>query len=158
MARKSQRIPDFEHAEALGFVIYQTAARIRHGLAQAFAARGFDLSTEQWGVLKRLWERDGQTQRELVDQLGKEKASITRIIDLLENRGLLKRKIGQEDRRNRQIFLTATGRALEEQVVPIAYEFQTALLAELSPAKQTQMKKALRTMQENIDRFLSREP
>lgn len=82
---------------------------------------GLDLSFQQWVALKVV--RDGKVSNagELARELGITTGATTRMIDLLEARGLLARHRGADDRRVVQVAITEAGRAvvltLQEHVV-----------------------------------------
>jgi DNA-binding MarR family transcriptional regulator len=105
---------------SLGFVTNKVANRLRAELATEFAARGFDITPDQWSVLARLCEQDGISQNELSGRLAKDKTNIARMIELMERKGLVQRRSGSEDRRQQVIYLTSLGRRTYQQLVPLA--------------------------------------
>ncbi|HMQ50248.1 MAG TPA: MarR family transcriptional regulator [Saprospiraceae bacterium] len=72
------------------------------------------------GILVDLWMYDGLRQQDLVISLIKDKGTIARALDALENQGFLTRVADTHDKRNKRIFLTAEGIALKEQLWPYA--------------------------------------
>ena len=109
---------DLDHA--LGFWMHRAFNRLRAESVKRFQSDGLGITPEQWAILVRLWERDGQDQTELAQSTFRDKASITRMIDALEKRGLLARHPDPRDRRRHVIKLTAEGRAFEAEAVPLA--------------------------------------
>ena len=53
---------------------------------------------------------------ELLDFLGVTKQSLNRVLRQLVDDGLVESRVGLEDRRHRNLFLTAPGRALEQEL------------------------------------------
>lgn len=78
------------------------------------------LTPLQWTILRQLWRRDGDSQVELAQAVGVEKATLTSVLDSLERRRLIKRVRSTEDRRKYGIYLTTSGRALEADLLPYA--------------------------------------
>ncbi|MCM0084365.1 MarR family transcriptional regulator [Geomonas sp. Red32] len=74
----------------------------------------FDITSEQWVVLHRLWEQDGINQKELSEKILKDQANTTRILDKLIKKGLVKRLDAIDDRRAYLIYLSDEGRAVFE--------------------------------------------
>ena len=58
----------------------------------------------------------GLTVTALLDVLGVTKQSLTRVLRTLNDDGLIERRIGRRDRRERQLFLTEKGSALERRL------------------------------------------
>ncbi|HWO55440.1 MAG TPA: MarR family transcriptional regulator [Paenibacillus cookii] len=75
-----------------------------------------DITPEQWTVLKRLGEEDGIAQKELALVTDKDQATLTKILDLLERKKLVRRGKNKEDRRSFLIFITDEGRELRERL------------------------------------------
>jgi DNA-binding MarR family transcriptional regulator len=67
-----------------------------------------------------LWEQDGLSQVELADRTFKDKPNVTRMLDVLERRGLIVRQPDEEDRRAYKVFLTEMGRQLKNDLIPLA--------------------------------------
>jgi DNA-binding MarR family transcriptional regulator len=76
----------------------------------------FGLNTSQLSVLVSLWtsENRGLTQKELVEILGFKPASVTALINSMESKGLIYRKLDPQDGRVNRIFLTMKGIEMEE--------------------------------------------
>jgi DNA-binding MarR family transcriptional regulator len=72
--------------------------------------KGYTLTKSQAKVLFMLFHRPDQTATELGEALGKTKASLTGILDALEDANLAKRSSDSEDRRRSRVSLTAAGR------------------------------------------------
>lgn len=72
--------------------------------AQAFAP--FDLSPPQGFMVRLVLERPGLLQRELAEALTISRPTATRLLDGLEKKGLIRRRIADGDRRECQILPT----------------------------------------------------
>jgi DNA-binding MarR family transcriptional regulator len=136
--------------DTLGFAIHRTAVRLRQMLGHRL--RGFDLTPEQFGVLGRLWEREGLSQRELAELLFKDKPTITRMLDKLDDRGLTRRQPDPRDRRIYRVYLTADGKALEEPVLRAVRGARSQAYGGLSRAEQDRLKAELDLIFANLER------
>ena len=86
------------------------------------------LSQARWLVLLHLARfKDAPTQRELAQSVGVEGPTLARLLDSLENQGLVRRQAVVEDRRAKKILLCDSARPLIEKIETIA----TALRHEL---------------------------
>jgi DNA-binding MarR family transcriptional regulator len=79
-----------------------------------------DLTPQQFALLSFLWIEDGLSQTELSARSQIDRTTIGGIIDRLEKEGLVERRIHPEDRRAYQVYLTAKGRSLEEELSSVA--------------------------------------
>jgi DNA-binding MarR family transcriptional regulator len=116
-----------------GFLIYRTATKLKAELSRAFHTAGFSVTPEQWAVLNRLWENEGESQTVLAERTSKDRHNITRILDLLERNGLVRREPDPEDRRSRRIYLTDEGRALKKKLIPIVKKHLLRAFSGLDP-------------------------
>ncbi|MDH0749243.1 MarR family transcriptional regulator [Pseudomonas sp. GD03842] len=86
------------------------------------------LSQARWLVLLHLSRfNEAPTQRELAQSVGVEGPTLARLLDSLENQGLVRRQAVVEDRRAKKILLSDTAAPLIEKIETIA----TALRHEL---------------------------
>lgn len=111
----------------------------RFGMQLAHMSRGWraeldrrladlGLSQARWLVLLHLARfQEAPTQRELAQSVGVEGPTLARLLDSLENQGLVRRQAVLEDRRAKKILLCDTARPLIEKIETIA----TALRHEL---------------------------
>ena len=100
----------------IGYLMARTHLTLKKQLNKALADAGHDVRVEQMGLMYFLWQQDGISQREIVNQVKKVKSSITRLIDNMEKQNLVVRIPDQTDKRNKLIFLTHKGKALQKQL------------------------------------------
>lgn len=110
----------FPLAQSLGFTVNRLANRLRAELSAGFEASGFDITPDQWLVLGRLSEEDGISQKELGARIAKDKTNTARIVEIMERKGLVERRIDTNDERQRLLYLTAHGSHTHQQLIPIA--------------------------------------
>jgi len=96
-----------------GFVLNRASFALDRHLNRAFAREGLDrFSASYLGVMKCLWEKDGQSLTELAMGIGLEASSMTGLIDRMEKASLVKRRSDIRDRRVWRIHLTERGRSI----------------------------------------------
>ena len=110
----------FNDQDTLGFIICHADLKMKNNLLRKLKA--FYITTEQWMIMNRLFEESGISQKELAERTLKDQASLTRTLDRMENKGLVKRQISPNDRRSFLIYLTDEGKTVRNQIVPIALE------------------------------------
>jgi len=140
----------FRLEDSPGFLIARCARELKTLLREELLAAGFDVTPEQWGVLARLWEAQGRTQRELADCTCKDVATITRMLDVMEQKGLIRRERDPADRRVCRLFLTEAGAAAEGSLVPVVRGVIHEVFQCL-PAEQLEaLRRALETLYEYL--------
>ena len=117
--------------ETLPFEIGETA----HALRKAFDRRavGLGVTRAQWKVLFRLERRPGLRQIELADLLDIEPITLSRIVDRLEEAGLVERKADPADRRAWRLHVTARAQPLVAKLKAIADDMIAEAFAGIDP-------------------------
>ncbi len=140
----------FKLDDSMGFIINRVAKQFRKRLHSAFKENGLTLTPEHWAVLNRLWENDGLSQSEIADQTFKDKANITRILDVMERNGLIKRQRHEHDRRSFRIFLNDKGKQYKSYIIPFAQQVNQTALKNLNVEDIAELKKLLNKIYENL--------
>ncbi len=93
---------------SIAYLVGRTSRAIIKRLTKKFADAGFDVSYEQWSILVHLYRKDGQTQQELSNVSVKDKAAITRLLNVLEKKNIVLRVPDRSDKRSKLVYLTHT--------------------------------------------------
>lgn len=109
-----------KQSKTYGTLIDRTLRMIKLQFIQGFKEAGIDLTPEQWVIIDELKKRNGISQTELANGSFKNAPTVSRIIDILEKKGLVERQRFENDRRRYRIFLTEKGVAIFEKANPIA--------------------------------------
>jgi DNA-binding MarR family transcriptional regulator len=120
-------------AEFLPYQLSITSNAVSDLIARSYHGR-FGLKIPEWRLMAVLGERASATQRELGEATAMDKVTVNRASKALVERGLLGRAPNETDGRSHHLALTAVGRELYEQIVPLALsveaELETVLSAE----------------------------
>ncbi|MFZ5892009.1 MAG: MarR family winged helix-turn-helix transcriptional regulator [Myxococcota bacterium] len=135
---------------ALPFVIHGLYQQIRSNTYRAFHEHGLELTPEQWIVLVRLWERDRQSPSALSESTLRDRPTMTRILDTMQQNGLIVREVDEDDARARVICLTREAKALQKRLVPIAKRLVAQLENSIPQHDLEVTRRTLRRMFENI--------
>lgn len=102
------------------FYTLESATKAYRRFAQArLYASGIDITIDQWLVLKTIHESPDLTLQQVGTAVFKDFASITRIVQLLERKGLLRRTPHPTDGRRSALVLTSAGQSVIRTVEPI---------------------------------------
>ena len=103
----------------LGMMIRSAHNSMTERFVQNVFKSGLDISMDQWLVLGPIWQLGSPSQKDLGQICLKDKPSITRIIDSLEEKSLVVRVSDQIDHRINRVILTNAGKQLFYDVLPI---------------------------------------
>jgi DNA-binding MarR family transcriptional regulator len=96
----------------------------------------FQLDPSFYSVLVELHDNPGVDQRRLGDALGIDRTTIGEMVDELERRRLIDRKVDPDDRRSRSLRLTKQGNALRLKIRPHMLSAQERFEAPLSASER----------------------
>ena len=142
---------DEELYNAYSFLLDRTARRVKQYAQQKFNALKFNVTVDQWLVLKHLYEHDGMKQNELAELLFKDNPTLSRIIDLLCEKELTIRRQHPSDRRSFQVELTKKGTKQVERMKPRIAKIRLKAWEGLSKGDFTHFKRVLDTIYKNLE-------
>ena len=118
----------FSKDDSAGYLANHMARLFERGLAARIRPLG--LTTGTFPALLELWENDGLTQKQLVERLDIEQATMANTLSRMERDGLIRREKDPGDGRVQRIRLTERARALRDPAIAAATaENEDALLA-----------------------------
>lgn len=132
-------------------VLVSDAARL---LRRRFDARAkaIGVSRAQWQVLIALARAQGSSQAALAERLEVETITVGRMVDRLEEAGLVERRADPADRRAWRLFLTARAHGLLNDLQPVADAVRAEMLAGLDEAEQAVLRELLGRLRANLQR------
>ncbi len=99
-----------------------------------------DITPGLYGVLEVIAANPGLKQTQLARAVQLDRSSVVSVIDKLERRALVNRRVAALDRRSNALELTADGRALLKRLRPLVRAHEKRLAAGLSePERATLM-------------------
>ena len=110
---------------------------------------GFEITIDQWLVLKALTENPGILQQEIAAKVFKDNASVTRIIELLAKADYLERKINPDDRRRSNLKVTLKGKKIISDVQNVVLENRANALSGISQTELETVQRVLLKITEN---------
>jgi MarR family transcriptional regulator for hemolysin len=134
--------------QSIGYLLSDSARMLR----REFDARVRELGMTgpQARLLLNLAVNEGENQGFYADRLDVEPISLTRMIDRMEESGLLERRRDPTDRRAWRVHLAPRGRELIEQVRSHAEPLRELLLAGLDPAQRIALASSLEVVRANL--------
>lgn len=108
----------------------------------------FDLTPIQYGVLKCIWDFQLNNPKDIADKLNIEGSTLSGILERMEAKELITRKIDSDDRRFICINLTEKGKSLENNVNDIVEEVNRNVLSDFSDKEVLQLRQFLKNLAE----------
>jgi DNA-binding MarR family transcriptional regulator len=136
--------------EVFSILTGKISAAINRTFLRAFAQEGIEITTEQWSILACLWKQDNVTQQALCQLTSKDKPSMTRLIDNLEKRQLVRRMPDINDRRNNLIHLTDAGKDLQQSTTLVVQAVANKTLYDISEEELDISRQVLKKIMRNL--------
>ncbi len=116
--------------------------RISQSIARIYVDR-FNLSITEWRVMAVLGRSAGLSANEVAERTAMDKVAVSRALARLVDAGRVLRTTANGDRRRSVLRLSAAGRRIYGQVVPLALEFEQRLLSLLDEQERGQFMRLL---------------
>jgi DNA-binding MarR family transcriptional regulator len=101
-------------------------------------------------VLCRLYVQDGMTQSEIGDQLSVQGATVTNILQRMEESGLVTRRRDAEDNRLVRVYLTESGREKERAITEQFLKLESTVFEAISEDDRALFRRILNQMLHNM--------
>lgn len=103
---------------------------------ESVSADGFSITSVQFAAMNALRVNPGIDQRTLSELIAYDRATIGGVVDRLEAKGYVKRRVNPTDRRARVVELTEAGDQVLAEVIPRVREAQVRMLTGLDDAER----------------------
>lgn len=108
---------DYNLQKSLGFKLDRASRLTTQNFNKNLKENSFFLTTEQWGVINFLLEQDGINQNQIGKLISKDHTCVSRLVDTLIKKGIIKKENSSEDKRINLIYLTEEGKKLQNNIV-----------------------------------------
>jgi len=108
------------------------------------------LTIAQWTLLAVLWDKDHQSQKELQDELLKDKASVTSLVSYLIKNGFVSKVQSANDKRRFIVSLTKKGKDIQKTTIPIAIQNISLAIQEIDQKELATTTKVLAQIIDNL--------
>jgi DNA-binding MarR family transcriptional regulator len=131
------------------YLVRRVGLRIGELFDRAVAGYGVDVS--MYRVLAALAEVNGQQLGQLSEVTTIELSTLSRLVGTMAGKGLLTRRRPRGNGRIVEISLSAKGRRLAEELMPIAARFEAVAIGGLGAAEVARLKAQLEAAYRNLD-------
>lgn len=134
---------------SLGRLMYLSAMSIKNYVEHHL--KPYDLTAEQFHILKCLIREDGVPQSRLCEVTDKSPANVTRILDRLEKKQCIVRRNNPGDRRSSLVHLTETGEFLITRIGEELADCEAKVTAGLNQQQVQIIKDGLQIIRQNME-------
>lgn len=127
------------------FVPYRLSVltnRVSSAIARHYSER-FGLTVPEWRIMASLGETPGLSAREVAARTAMDKVQVSRAVASLIEARRVERTPDDDDGRISHLELTRAGRAIYDQIVPLALRLEEQFLTTLSPTERRQFDRLL---------------
>ncbi|GAB2615147.1 MarR family winged helix-turn-helix transcriptional regulator [Belliella aquatica] len=140
-----------EQFSKYSFLLDRTARKVKQYAQQKFNQMDYDITVDQWLVLKNLAENELLSQTELAQLVFKDHPTLTRIIDILSKKGFVERIPHPQDRRSFQLHLTKEGSEKVNSLKPDVAQIREKAWENLDEKDFDEFKRILNTIYSNLE-------
>ncbi len=141
--------PMYRLTEAFPYLVTRVGVRMGELISRRLERYGSTLP--MYRVMAALWQRGGQRLGDLSEMTTVEISTLSRLVGVMQRKGLLSRTRPDSNARSVEINLTNSGRALVEQLIPLAQRHEQVGLQGFAPDEIAALKKNLVTVYRNLD-------
>ncbi len=138
---------------SIAYLVGRTSRSIIKRLGKKFSDTDFNVSYEQWSILVHLYRKDGQTQQELARVAVKDKAAITRLLNILEKKNIVLRIPDRNDKRSKLVYLTNKAKDFKPDLIAVVKELLNEAEQDISQDEIVRCKNTLNKIFSNIDQL-----
>ena len=137
--------------DVLFYSFEKSIKKYRQFAQQQLVEKGFDITIDQWLLLKTLNSDLEQTQHQIAEKIFKDYASVTRMIELLVKKRYLIRTMNEQDRRRFNLTLTQDTLELLKAMQPIVENNRSIALSHISKKQINQFQQTLNLIFNNCN-------
>lgn len=149
-------MPGFTKEESLEMLLGQVC-RLHHCRAHMLLAE-IGLYRGQPPFLHILWQKDGRTHKELAEALHLQPATVSKIVQRMENAGWLITRADPDDLRVSRVYLTEKGRKIQGKVTDILRELEQEAFAHFTLEERVLLRRLLLQVRDNLLRVCDGKP
>jgi DNA-binding MarR family transcriptional regulator len=136
--------------ESLGYLTGVSHWKLRQKMTVKFQESGMDVTPDQWKVMISLVHKEEMYQSQLANCHKKDRAGIKRLVDHLENKGLVKRNPSEKDSRTIIVTLTEKGQETVLALNGLAKQSMEEALEGFTESEVVLLKRLLTQLIENL--------
>ena len=142
---------DYNLKKSLGFKLDKASRLTTLNFNKKLKENNFMITPEQWGVINFLLESNGITQNQIGTLIGKDHTCVSRLIENLIKKNIVKKIPDTDDKRINLIYLTEEGKKIQNNVVLTVKENLYKVFANVTDEEKIIFSKVLDKIIKNLE-------
>ena len=138
--------------EPLGSLLSKTHMLMKNYFNQMIREHGVGVTVDQWALLTVAHRTPGISQVDIARTSRKDTTTVSRTLDLIEQKGYIERRQSEGDRRAHSIFVTTAGEEMMRQLFPIMEAVNRESCEGLEPEEIDMLKTMLSRIRDNVEK------
>jgi DNA-binding MarR family transcriptional regulator len=134
---------------AIPFLLARAGISMGHAFTKQLSI--YSLNLNEWRVCASLYENEHSTLSQVAYSCSNDPSTLSRTINGLIRKDLVKRVQSKIDRRSFELTLTKKGSALTEKIIPLAQEYETQALKDFKDEEIDLLRDLLKRVYENMN-------
>ena len=143
---------DLDLAHFVPYRLSVLSNRVSSAIARTYSDR-FDLTIPEWRCIAVLGGAEGLSAGDVAQKTAMDKVQVSRAIARLVEKKRVARVVDAADGRVARLSLTAKGRAIYDEVAPLALELEAKFLDALSVAERTSLDRIMTKLNAQVGRL-----
>jgi MarR family transcriptional regulator for hemolysin len=140
---------EYDFKKSIGYSVAMTNRALRKALDSELGHYGITFS--QWQVLASLALEGETSQVKLAELIGVEGPTLVRILDRMEQKGWIKRKVSSRDRRQKLISPTKKTEGVWKKMTECAHGVRNGAVKGISSKDVANLQRFLKKIRENLN-------
>jgi DNA-binding MarR family transcriptional regulator len=130
--------------ESIGFMLSKVGGAVSARFGEILDE--FGLVPRQFFVLNLICQHEGESQQAIAGSIGVAKSQMVSVVDELESKGFVERHVNPIDRRQHALFVTESGKAMQEEAIDAARTHEAAIRSVLTKSEAETLLGALQKL------------
>jgi len=140
--------PLYRLTDSLPYLLNRVGVRMGELFSRRIA--GFGVTLPMYRVMAALWEQGDQRLGDLAFMTSIEMSTLSRLVGTMKRKGLVSRKRLEDNARTVAINLTAKGKVLVEELIPIAMQFEDVAVRDFPKHAVSDLKSTLSQIYDSL--------
>ncbi len=123
--------------------LYLSVITRQHNIYMNHELKEYNISAGEFPILMKIYFEGKKTQQDIANSFYLTQGTVARTVRNLEDKGFIKRKIDDKNRRRNFVYLKDKGKDIAEHIYNLENKWEGMILEDLSPSETRSVKRIL---------------